>query len=271
MYLAGSGLGTGMSGVRLSSVGGMIARKVTPPPIRLQDVALRHGSHVVLRGLTGEFAPGSLTALVGPNGAGKTTLLRALVGLHPLAAGRIDRGGLAPSDIALLPQGSHLDRAFPLSCRQVVALGLTGRIGPFCAMRRDRLAAVEAALASVGLPDHGNRPIGALSAGQFQRVLFARMMMQDAPVLLLDEPFAGVDAATTRDLLAIMQDWHAQGRTIVAVLHDLELVQEAFPRALLLDGGAATWGPTAAVLTNGNRQRVGPPRPGWTLSRQHAA
>ncbi len=242
-----------------------------PPPITLDHVTLRHGSSVAVADLSGSFAPGSLTALIGPNGAGKTTLLRALAGLHPVASGRIDRGGLVPADIALLPQGSHLDRGFPVSCRDVVALGLTGRLGAFRAMRRDRLFAAEDALAAVGLPDHANRPIGALSAGQFQRVLFARMIMQDASVLLLDEPFSGVDAATTDDLLAIVSDWHNQGRMIITVLHDLEMVHDAFPRALLLDGGLVAWGPTAAALSEANRQRAGMPRQGWTLSGQHVA
>lgn len=249
----------------------MIGRAAAPPPIRLDHVVLAHGPHVLLRDLSGEFAPGSLTALIGANGAGKTTLMRALVGLHPLAGGRIDRGGLAPSDVALLPQGSHLDRGFPLSCRDVVALGLTARLGPFRAMGRSRLQAVEAALAAVGLPDHADRPIGALSAGQFQRVLFARMMMQDAPVLLLDEPFAGVDAATTADLLAILHGWHAQGRTIVTVLHDLDLVHDTFPRTLLLEHGHVAWDTTAAVLADRSLPLAARWRPDWMPTRQHAA
>ena len=243
---------------------------MTPPPIRLDRVTLRHGDITAVRALSGTFAPGSLTALIGPNGAGKSTLLRALAGIHPLAAGQIDRGGLARPDIALLPQGSHLDRGFPISCRDVVALGCTARIGPFRTVPRDRLAAAERTLAAVGLPDHANRPIGALSAGQFQRVLFARMMVQDAPVLLLDEPFSAVDASTTEDLLGIMRLWHREGRTIVAVLHDLDLVHDAFPRTLLLDGGLVAWGPTAAALTEANRHRAGLPRQGWALDRQHA-
>ncbi len=241
-----------------------------PPPIRLDHVTLRHGTLTAVRDLSGVFAPGSLTALIGPNGAGKSTLLRALAGLHPLAGGTIDRGGLTATDIALLPQGGHLDRSFPISCRDVVALGLSGRIGPFRAMPADRLRAAERALAAVGLPDHAGRPIGALSAGQFQRVLFARMIVQDAPVLLLDEPFSAVDASTMEDLLGILRAWHNEGRTIVTVLHDLDLVHDAFPRTLLLDGGLVAWGPTAAALTEANRHRAGLPRQGWALARQHA-
>lgn len=243
---------------------------MTPPPITLRDVTLRHGTLTAVRGLSGTFAPGSLTALIGPNGGGKSTLLRAIAGLHPLAGGSIDRGGLTQADIALLPQGGQLDRRFPISCREVVALGLSGRIGAFRRFPADRLRSADRALAAVGLPDHGSRPIGALSAGQFQRILFARLIVQDAPVLLLDEPFNAVDASTMEDLLGILRHWHNEGRTIVTVLHDLDLVHDAFPRTLLLDGALVAWGATAAALTEANRHRAGLPRQGWALAHQHA-
>ena len=209
-------------------------------PIILHDVTLRHGARVIVSGLSGQFAPGSLTALIGANGAGKTTVLRAIVGLHPVASGDIDPGGLKPSQIALLPQGSHMDRTFPITCRDVVALGSVG-LGAFRPMTRSSLAATDAALARVGLQDVGGRPIQALSAGQFQRVLFARTIVQDAALILLDEPFTSVDAATTRVLLSVIQDWHAQGRTVIAVLHDLDLVRRHFPHTLLLAGAVGHW------------------------------
>ena len=256
--------------VGMTPAGGATAMGKAPPPIVLDDVTLKHGSVVAVDGLSGVFAPGSLTALIGPNGAGKSTLLRAIAGLHKLSGGRIDRGGLTAADIALLPQGGSLDRSFPISCRDVVALGFSGRVGAFRAMSADRLRTAERALAAVGLPDHAARPIGALSAGQFQRVLFARMIVQDAPVLLLDEPFSAVDASTTEDLLGILRLWHSQGRTIITVLHDLDLVHDAFPRTLLLDGDLVAWGPTAAALTEANRHRAGLPRQGWALAHQHA-
>ncbi|MGE4048186.1 MAG: metal ABC transporter ATP-binding protein [Acetobacteraceae bacterium] len=241
-----------------------------PSPIVLDGVSLRHGQRAVVHELTGCFTPGSLTALIGPNGAGKTTLLRAIAGLHPLAEGHIDRGGLAPAQIALLPQASTMDRSFPISCRDVVVLGATGRLGPFRAIRPAHMRLADAALAAVGLPNHAATPIGALSSGQFQRVLFARLMLQDAPVLLLDEPFNAVDATTLVDLLRIIRAWHAQGRTIVAVLHDLDLVHDAFPRTLLLAGSQVDWGPTAAALNEANRLRAGLSRGVWLPAQQHA-
>ena len=229
----------GVAGCRLGD-------PVTPPPIRLDHVSLRHGAREVVHGLTGTFESGSLTALIGDNGAGKTTLLKALAGLHPPSSGTVDRGGLGPSDIALLPQGSQLDRSFPIACRDVVALGLAGRTGPFKAIGRAQLEQADRALAAVGLLNLGRRAIGAVSAGQFQRVLFARLMLQDAPVLLLDEPFAAVDTTTARDLLAILHRWHADGKTIVTVLHDLDMVRAHFPDTLYLGGAHTTWGPTPA-------------------------
>ena len=225
---------------------------MTPPPIILNHLTLQHGAQTVIRDLSGRFEPGTMTALLGANGAGKTTLLRAIAGQHPIAEGTIDTGGLTPADIAVLPQISELDRGFPITCRDVVALGQTGRTGLFRSIGAPR--ETDAALAAAGLPGLAARPIGRLSSGQFQRVLFARMMLQDAPVLLLDEPFSAVDTATARDLIAILANWRAQGRTIVTALHDLELARELFPQTLLLAGQATAWGPTATVLTEAHRQ-----------------
>jgi zinc/manganese transport system ATP-binding protein len=208
--------------------------------ITLHNIELRHGARVILSGLSGTIQSGSLTALIGSNGSGKTTLLRAIAALHPLAHGRIDRHGLKPADIALLAQGSHLDRSFPITCRDVVALAAT-RLGPFRSIGRDCMAATTAALNRVGLAEMETRPIQALSAGQFQRVLFARTIVQDARLILLDEPFTAVDAATTDMLMSVLEDWHAQGRTVIAVLHDMDLVRRHFPHTIRLAGQSALW------------------------------
>jgi zinc/manganese transport system ATP-binding protein len=214
--------------------------RIAGPGITLSGVELRYGDRIILSGLSGRIEPGSLTALIGSNGSGKTTLLRAIAGLHPLASGRIDRDGVAAADIALLAQGSHLDRSFPITCRDVVALAAT-RMGPFRAIGKERMAATMAALDRVGVAEMASRPIQALSAGQFQRVLFARTIVQDARLILLDEPFTAVDAATTRLLLSVIQDWQTQGRTVIAVLHDIDLVRSCFPHTLLLAEQSALW------------------------------
>jgi zinc/manganese transport system ATP-binding protein len=208
--------------------------------ITLDNVELRHGERVILSGVSGTIEAGSLTALIGPNGSGKTTLLRAIAGLHKLTSGRIDRHGLQQADIALLAQSSHLDRSFPITCRDVVALA-ANRLGPFRSIGRDRLAATRAALDRVGLAEMGSRPIQALSAGQFQRILFARTIVQDARLILLDEPFTAVDATTTRLLMPVIHEWHTQGRTVMAVLHDMEIVRQHFPHTLRLTGQGAVW------------------------------
>ena len=237
-------------------VGVVNAAGVRPPAIRVEGLGCRFGAQPALTGLSGSFAPGSLTAGVGPNGAGKTTLLRSLAGLHPGHAGRIDRGGLAGRDIALLPQASRLDRSFPVTCGEVVALGAWGEMGAFGAGPADLGARVQAALEQVGMAGFAGRLVGALSAGQFQRVLFARLIVQDAPVLLLDEPTASVDARTEADLVALIRAWHGQGRTVIVVLHDLELVRALCPETLLLAGETVAWGPTAGVLSAENRMRA---------------
>jgi zinc/manganese transport system ATP-binding protein len=271
-------------------------------PIRLDQATLCRGGRTIVSGLTGVFEPGSLTAVAGPNGSGKSTLLQALcapnitgscsAGSDPAGSGwagfasrpgdtvwrsgghrfrfgggatftgRIDRGGMDARAIALLPQEGRLDRSFPVSCRDVVALGWTARIGLFREIGPEQYAAADRALAEVGLDGLGHRPIGALSAGQFQRVLFARTIIRDAPVILLDEPFSAVDAETEAALMSIVRGWHRRGRTVIAVLHDLDLVRAEFPQTLLLAGdpsGLPLWGATSSVLTARASHRM-PPR-----------
>ncbi|MBX9701969.1 MAG: ABC transporter ATP-binding protein [Acetobacteraceae bacterium] len=225
------------------------------PELRLHDLTVCHQRRPAVHHLSGRFVAGSLTAVVGPNGAGKSTLLRALAGLHRPHAGRIEAAP-GPARIALLPQGATLDRSFPIACRDLVLMGLWSESGAFRAVPRDGAARAEAALEAVGLGGFGRRHIGSLSAGQFQRVLFARLLLQDAPVILLDEPFNALDARTTADLLGVVRRWHGEGRTVIAVLHDLDLVRREFPDTLLLAREGLGWGPTAEVLTAANRLRA---------------
>jgi zinc/manganese transport system ATP-binding protein len=221
--------------------------------IHLRDVTICHERRPAVHHLSGRFAPGSLTAVVGPNGAGKSTLLRALAGLHPPQSGRIEGIG---TRIALLPQQAAIDRGFPIACLDLVLMGLWAETGPFRAAPRDARARAAQALGAVGLTGFEARPIGSLSAGQFQRVLFARLLLQDAPVILLDEPFNALDARTTADLLGVVRRWHQEGRIVIAVLHDLDMVARDFPETLLLAREGLGWGPTAEVLTPANRLRA---------------
>jgi len=233
-----------------------------PPLIRLHDLTLCHGRRPAVHHVSGQFAPGSLTAVVGPNGAGKSTLLRALAGLHAPESGRVE-APLGPGSIALLPQQAALDRSFPVTCLDVVLFGLWAETGPFRAVPKGGKDRALRALAAVGLAEFGSRPVGSLSAGQFQRVLFARVLLQDAPIILLDEPFNALDARTSADLLRVVKDWHGEGRTVIAVLHDLDLVRTEFPQTLLLARDCIGWGPTEAVLTAENRLRARRMAEGW--------
>jgi zinc/manganese transport system ATP-binding protein len=233
----------------------------------LENLTLTHGRRPAVHHVSGRFAPGSLTAVVGPNGAGKTTLLRALAGLHKPDGGRIVAQGTPR--IALLPQLAALDRAFPIACRDVVMQGLWPRLGAFRAVPAAERDRVDQALAAVGLSGFEVRPVGSLSAGQTQRLLFARLLVQDADILLLDEPFNAVDARTSADLLRLVRDWHGQGRTVVAVLHDLDLVAREFPDTLLIARDAIAWGETGQALSAANRLKARMMAEAWAEEAEH--
>jgi len=220
--------------------------------IVLYDLTLGYDGHPAVHHLSGVFEAGSMTAVVGPNGSGKSTLLKGINGiLHPFG-GRIERGSLKTSQFAYLPQQAEIDRSFPITVLDTVALGLWHRIGIFGGMKPEHWRQARQSLAAVGLDGFERRPIGNLSAGQFQRVLFARLLLQDCPVILLDEPFTAIDARTTTDLLDVVQGWHAENRTIIAVLHNLEQVRSYFPRTLLIAREPIGWGATAEILTSEN-------------------
>jgi len=216
------------------------------------DVTLGYERHPAVHHLTGEVAAGALLAVVGPNGAGKSTLFRGIAGILRPLSGSIQRDGLDIRDIAYLPQTADIDRSFPIAVFDFVATGLWRRTGFFGGMNRGARERITQALAAVGLNGFENRPIGTLSGGQMQRLLFARVMLQDAPVIVLDEPLNAIDAKTAADLIALVHRWHAEQRTVLAALHDLELVRANFPETLLLARGEVAWGPTAEVLTPEN-------------------
>ena len=220
--------------------------------IRFHDVTLGYSRRPALHHLDGVIAAGSLTAVVGPNGAGKSTLLKGVVGALKPLAGRIDVSGRRAARIAYLPQAADLDRSFPLSVYDLVAMGLWNRAGAFGGIGRRHRAGIEAAIAAVGLTGFERRPIGTLSGGQMQRALFARLLLQDAAVILLDEPFTAIDAKTTADLLDLVRRWRDESRTVVAVLHDLDMVRRIFPETLLIAREPLAWGDTGAVLNAAN-------------------
>jgi zinc/manganese transport system ATP-binding protein len=226
--------------------------KTTAPAIRFDNLTLGYDRHPAVHHITGEVARGELLAIVGPNGAGKSTLLKGIVGeLKPLG-GRLDLDGLSKRDIAYLPQVIEIDRSFPISVFDCVAMGLWREIGAFRGLETSWEQEVVRALDTVGLVELANRTVGSLSGGQFQRVLFARLLLQDAAVILLDEPFRAIDTKTVHELIRLIQRWHREGRTVLAALHDIEQVRAYFPRTLLLAREVVAWGDTRDVLTRAN-------------------
>ena len=220
--------------------------------LKFHNVTLGYDRHPAVHHLSGEVAAGALVAVIGPNGAGKSTLFRGLAGILKPLSGSIDLGGLDIRDIAYLPQSVDIDRSFPISVFDFVGTGLWRRIGFFGGMGNSERDRITQALAAVGLNGFENRAIGTLSGGQMQRMLFARVLLQDARLIVLDEPFNAIDTKTSADLLALVKRWHGEGRTVLAALHDMELVRSHFPETLLLARGPVAWGATAEVLTAEN-------------------
>ena len=223
-----------------------------PAQLQFRDVTLGYDRHPAVHHLSGEVAAGALLAVVGPNGAGKSTLFRGVVGILKPLAGTILTGGIAARDIAYLPQSADIDRSFPISVFDFVGTGLWRQTGFFGGVGRRPVAESRNALAAVGLSGFENRGIGTLSGGQMQRMLFARVLLQDARLIVLDEPFNAIDTKTSADLLALVQQWHAEKRTVLAALHDMDLVRAHFPETLLLARGKVAWGATDEVLTAEN-------------------
>jgi zinc/manganese transport system ATP-binding protein len=214
--------------------------------VTLRDLTLGYRERVAIEAVSGVFAAGSLTAIVGVNGAGKSTLLHAIAGILAPQRGTIDVAGAElPADLAYLPQRDSIDRDFPISVLEFVALGGWTRIGVLGRVPPELRTQGRNALQAVGLDELADRLLGELSIGQFRRALFARVIVQDAAVVLLDEPFAGVDAATSEDLLGLMRRWHGEGRTVMVARK------------------AIAWGKTATVMTPENLVEAGlaaPPR-----------
>jgi len=227
-----------------------------PQAICVENLTLSYRHHPAVHHLSCEFQPGSLTAIVGPNGAGKSSLLDALAGRLRPSTGALHMPRLGRAAVAYLPQQSRIDRSFPLRVLDLVMLGTWPSVGLFRGATEPQRRQAQHALQVVGLVGSENRLIAELSVGQFQRVLFARLLLQDAPLILLDEPFAAIDGRTSADLMALVGRWHAEQRTVIAVLHDLSQVRSHFPSTLLLARERIAYGPTALVLSADNLQRA---------------
>ena len=228
---------------------------MSAPLIRLSNLTVAYDRHPAVHHVSGSIASGSLTAIAGPNGAGKSTLLKAIMGEMRPSGGQIEHQ-LQRTDFGYLPQAADINRRFPVTVLDTVMMGAWRQMGAFGRVSRDEMAKARAAVSAVGLEGFETRLIGALSSGQLQRVLFARLLLQDAKVILLDEPFTAIDARTTRDLIDIIRRWHGDGRTIIAVLHDFEQIRAHFPETLLIAREMIEWGPTATAMSAENLMKA---------------
>ncbi len=223
--------------------------------IRCAHVSVRYGARLALEDVTTAIPCGAATAILGPNGAGKSTLLRAMLGWHSLEQGGEIRIGDAHAHhqlprLAYLPQRHAIDWDFPITVRAVVAQGRYPALRPWQRLRPSDHAAIDRALGELGITDLADRQIRMLSGGQQQRVFLARALAQGADIFLLDEPFTGLDLYATEELTHILRSWVAQGRTVLAAVHDLPLARTHFTHALLLNTRLIAAGPIAEVLTD---------------------
>jgi zinc/manganese transport system ATP-binding protein len=224
--------------------------------LEFRNLTLGYDRHPAVHHLSGMVPEGTLLAVVGPNGAGKSTLLKGIVGTLKPLEGAIEGNRSARETIAYLPQLSEIDRSFPITVYDLVAMGLWRRAGLFGGIGKNERHLIESAVSTVGLDGFEGRVIGTLSGGQMQRALFARLLLQDSKLILLDEPFASLDANTIADLTDLISRWHRERRTVLTVLHDFNLVLARFPEALLLAREAVAWGKTSDVLTPENLSKA---------------
>ncbi len=227
---------------------------MTDACLTFRDLTLGYHSHPAVHHLSGAVRAGSLTAVVGLNGSGKSTLMKGIAGiLRPMSGACIAK---KTQSLAYLPQQSELDRSFPARVIDLVGLGLWPRRGLLGRHNAGDRQTLTDALIAVGLEGFEKRPLDSLSGGQLQRTLFARVIVQNANLILLDEPFNAVDEKTVVDLIGLIKDWHGEKRTVMVVAHDLDLVREHFPEALLLARRAVAWGSVNNVLTSENLARA---------------
>jgi manganese/zinc/iron transport system ATP- binding protein len=229
-------------------------------PLAIRGLTVAYGETPAVFSLDATFAEGAMTAIVGPNGAGKSTMLKAALGIVPAVSGTVtvfntslDR---ARARIAYVPQRASVDWDFPTRVLDVVLMGLYRELGLLRRIRPGHRETALACLDRVGMRDFAERQIGALSGGQQQRVFLARALAQGADLYLLDEPFAGVDAATEKAIIAVLKALRDEGRTVVAVHHDLATVPDYFDRVLVMNVRRIAEGPVASAFTSAALQEA---------------
>jgi manganese/zinc/iron transport system ATP- binding protein len=229
-------------------------------PLSIHDMTVAYHRKPVLWDVDFDAPDGKLIGIVGPNGAGKSTLIKASLDLVPKASGRVLIYGKPYRQqrhlVGYVPQRESVDWDFPVNVLDVVVMGLYGKIGWCRPVRKGHKERALAALNRVGMVNYAHRQISQLSGGQQQRVFLARALVQDAQVYFMDEPFAGVDAATEKAIVALLQDLRTAGKSVVVVHHDLQTVKEYFDYLMLLNMRIVTHGPTEEVFTEENLQKT---------------
>ncbi len=229
-------------------------------PLSVHDLTVAYQRQPVLWNVDYEAPAARLIAIVGPNGAGKSTLIKSLLELIPRATGEVHFFGQTYQQsrhrVAYVPQRTTVDWDFPVTAHDVVTMGLYGRLGWFRPVTRAAKREALEALERVGLADFAKRQISQLSGGQQQRVFLARALVQQADLYLMDEPFAGVDAATERTIVGLLQGLRSEGKTALVVHHDLQTVNEYFDDVLLLNMRVIAAGPVATVFNAENLKRT---------------
>ena len=231
---------------------------ITPTEVLLSadQATLGYGKVPVLKNLNGRLYAGEVLAVIGPNGGGKSTFLKAIIHQELVLKGHLVRPKLRSQNIAVLPQIVEVDRSFPITVEHFVQTGLWQQTGLSGRMGRTERQYCLQVLDQVGIADLRNRPIGNLSGGQFQRMRFARLLLQQAQLILLDEPFTGIDESTVQILARLMTELNQNGAAMVAVLHDQQWVAKLFTQTCLLAGRQIAWGATTEVLNEDNWQQA---------------
>jgi len=229
-------------------------------PLDVEDLTVAYHEKPVLWDVDCKIAKGTLLAIVGPNGAGKSTFIKACLGLVPTAAGRVNIFGKPYAanrkKVGYVPQRESVDWDFPTHALDVVMMGRYGHLGWFARPGRPERDAAMDALEKVGMAEFAHRQISQLSGGQQQRVFLARALVQDSALYFMDEPFSGVDAATERAIMQLLQELRSQGKTVVVVHHDLQTLNEYFDWCMLLNVRRVAIGPVEEVLTKENLHRA---------------
>lgn len=220
------------------------------PGITIKNLTLTYERRPAVHHVSGYFPLGSMTAIIGPNGAGKSTFLKSLAGLHPIDEGFIERcPAHALKDTAYLPQSSNWDRNFPISVYDLAAQALARERGFWRSWNQIQKDRIQCALEQVNLWDQRDLTIDRLSLGQFQRALFARVIIQNAQLILLDEPLTGLDEISIHDFFCLIHDWNKKGKTIIVVLHDRNLILQHFETTILLSKEVRAWGSSSTILS----------------------